>query len=114
MSDGSEQVWVVDKARIVASFAIAWNGVGLYDDARAVVERIRVPSYVETDERGVLRAVWAPERNKTESCLWCGKSEALGAVLKEKPNCFGGRSRWVCVDSKACEAWIKRQILLGP
>lgn len=47
-----------DRAFIVASFAVAWNGVACMPGRRAVVERIPVPSYIENDERGVLRAVW--------------------------------------------------------
>lgn len=53
------------------------------------------------------------DRNKTEECLWCGTSEARGAVLQPKCNAFGGRSRWVCVDKAACEKRIKSRILMG-
>lgn len=57
---------------------------------------------------------YASPRDNTEECLWCGGREGFGGtVLKEKPNCFGGRARWVCVDTKACDARIKRRILLG-
>lgn len=55
-----------------------------------------------------------PRRDKTESCMWCGGSEALGFKLKEKTPCLAGRSRFVCADNAACEKRIKTALIVGP
>lgn len=50
--------------------------------------------------------------DKTESCLWCGESEAQGAKLK--PYHCTRHAKFVCIDTAACDERIRLRILLGP
>lgn len=52
--------------------------------------------------------------DKTNECLWCGLSEAMGAKLAARCASFGGRARFTCIDTKACDERICRRILFGP
>lgn len=46
-------------------------------------------------------------RDKTERCMWCGRSEVYG-VMRERLPCVGGRSRFECADRAACDTEIKK------
>lgn len=52
-------------------------------------------------------------RFKTESCMFCGLSEALGAVLREHLPRLS-QLRYECTLKEVCDAHIKSRILLGP
>jgi hypothetical protein len=51
------------------------------------------------------------DRHKTEECLWCGASEATGAVLRPRPRCFGGNGRHECTDAQQCNRNIRSQLI---